>query len=108
MNNSHIAMLLYLRVYPSEMCGAALIKLSDKAAPLLINNKLQALHCILAQILLTSPQTIRSIISFAFAEEIDILNSFQPRLCCVCEILEKAERATLHCEFQASWEFAVQ
>lgn len=49
------------------MRGAALIKLSDNAAPLLINNKLWALHCILAQILLTSPQTVRSIIGFAFA-----------------------------------------
>lgn len=65
LNNSHIAVLLYLGVYPSEMCGVVLIKLSDTTAPLLINKNLRALHCILAQISLTSPWTLRSIIGFA-------------------------------------------
>ncbi|TKS87800.1 Neuropilin and tolloid-like protein 1 [Collichthys lucidus] len=60
LNNSHIALPLYLRVYPSETCAGVLIKLSDTTAPLLINNKLQALHCILAQILLTSPSDLKN------------------------------------------------
>lgn len=42
LNNSHIALLLYLRVYPSETHAAVLIKLSDTRAPLFINNKLWA------------------------------------------------------------------
>lgn len=67
LNNTHVALLLYLRVYPSEMCAVVFMKLSDGTASLLINNKLWALHCM---ILLTSLQTRRSIISFAFAEKL--------------------------------------
>lgn len=59
-----------LRVYPSETCGVVLVKLSDTTAPLLINNKLWALHCIFVQILLRSPQTFWSIIGFAFTAKL--------------------------------------
>lgn len=90
LNNSHIALPLYLRVYPSETCAGVLIKLSDTTAPLLINNKLWALHCILAQILLTSPSDCKIYNRLCLCSKIDILKSFQPCLSCVCEIREKA------------------
>jgi len=69
LNNSHLALLLYLRVYPSETYGAVFIKLSNDAAPLLINITLWALHCIVSQILPTSLQ-IQSSVCFAFAKKL--------------------------------------
>lgn len=77
LNNSHIALMLFnLRVSPSQACGVVLVKLSDTAAPLLINNKLWALHCILVHILLTSPQTFKMYNRLCLCRKIDILNSF--------------------------------
>lgn len=106
LNNSHIALLLLSRVYPSEMYCTALVKLSDTTAALLINNKLWALHCILVEILLASLQTLSSTIGFAFATRLTFWILFRHVFAAFVEFGRKWRG--WYCGLQAPWEMIVQ